>query len=303
MSKKLLISVFLCFLVCFSCSSEKKDWKNAASKHTITAFEDYLKLYPQGKFADEARLRIDSIYFEKAETTNTIEAYEKFLQRNSEGQYADRVRLKIEATYFGQAKTINSIEAYEDFLEKYPQGKIADEVKLRLDTLYFEQAFSVNSVKAYEDFLEKYPEGKFAEQARQKLEEIFPSFSKEKVLKITSLSSIVGTGEISFTKGSDPNTLKVTININAPVVDGMSCLGCGSLIRITPNLKVSINPFFTPMKFQGSNVSFNNMAMEGPNPADAAEFIVSGPQGATLKKEGNGFRLVTGEAHFLNTKK
>jgi hypothetical protein len=266
MNKKLLIPLFLCFLVFISCSSETKDWENTVSKNSITAYEDYLKLYPQGKFADEAKSRIETIYFEKAEAANTIRAYEEFLKRYSEGQSADSARSKIEAIYFEQAKSVNSIEAYEDFLERYPEGNSAD-------------------------------------QARQMLEEIFPSFSKEKVFKIESISSVAGTGEISFTKGSKPNTLKITINVTAPVVNGKTCLGCGSLIQIAPNLKVPINPFFTPMKQQGVSVSFKNMVLEGPNPADAVEFIVSGPQGATLKKEGNGFRLVKGEAHFLKTKK
>jgi hypothetical protein len=303
LNKKLLIPLFLCFLVFISCSGEKKNWENAISKNSIAAYEDYLELYPQGKFADEAKLRIETIYFEKAEATNTIKTYEDFLKRYSEGQFADRARSKIEAIYFDQAKSVNSVEAYEDFLKRYSEGQFADRARSEIEALLFDQAKTLNSVEAYEDFLEKYPEGKFADQARQMLEEIFPSFSKEKVFKIESISSVVGTGEVSFTKGSKPNTLKITINVTAPVVNGKTCLGCGSLIRIAPNLKVPIKPFFTPMKQQGESVSFNNMVLEGPNPTDAVEFIVSGPQGATLKKEGNGFRLVKGEAHFLKTKK
>jgi outer membrane protein assembly factor BamD (BamD/ComL family) len=303
MNKKLIISLFLCLLVFISCSSENKDWENTVSKNSITAYEDYLKLYPQGKFADEAKSRIETIYFEKAEATNTISAYEDFLKRYSEGQLADEARSNIEAIYFDQAKSVNSVEAYEDFLNRYSEGQFADRAHSKIEALLFDQAKSVNSVEAYEDFLEKYPDGKFTDQARQMLEKIFPSFSKEKAFKIESISSVVGTGEVSFTKGKKPNTLKITINVTAPVVNGKTCLGCGSLIRIAPNLKVPINPFFTPMKQQGVSVSFKNMVLEGPNPADAIEFIVSGPQGATLKKEGNGFRLVKGEAHFLKTKK
>jgi len=265
MNKKLLIPLLLCFLVFISCSGEKKDWKNAESENSITAYEDYLKQYPQGKFADEARSRIETIHFEKAETANTIEAYADFLKRYAEGDFADKARSKIEAIYFDQAKAANSIEAYEDFLKRYPEGEVAD-------------------------------------QARKMLEEIYPSFSREKVLRIESVSSVVGTGEVSFTKGSKPNTLKITINVTAPVVNGKTCMGCGILIRIAPNLKVPIEPFFTPMKQPGQSVSFKNMVLEGPTSAEAAEFIVSGPQGATLKKEGNGFRLVKGEAHFLKKK-
>jgi len=80
-------------------------------------------------------------------------------------------------------------------------------------------------------------------------------------------------------------------------------LGCGTLIRLAPNLQIPIKPFFTPMMQPGQSVSFKNMVLEGPAPPDAAEFIVSGPQGATLKKEGSAFRLVEGETNLLKKRK
>jgi uncharacterized protein YlxP (DUF503 family) len=269
MEAKMKIALFtpllLCLLVSISCSGEKKDWKNAQSENSITAYEDYLKQYPQGEFADEARSQIETIHFEKAETANTI-------------------------------------EAYADFLERYPQGELADRVRSTVQGIHFDKAKATNSVESYQDFLDKYPEGEIADQARKMLEEIYPSFSSQKVLRIESASSVVGTGEVSFTKGSKSNTLKITINVTAPVVNGKTCMGCGSLVQLAPNLKVPVKPFFTPMKQPGQSVSFINMVLEGPTSAEAAEFIVSGPPGATLKKEGNGFRLVKGEAHFLKKK-
>jgi len=266
MNKKALIPFLLCFLIFISCSAEKKDWENAESENSITAYEDYLKQYPQGKFADEGRSRIEAIQYEKAEATNTIEAYTDFLKRYAEGEFADRARSKVESIYFNETKITNSVEAYKDFLDRYPKGEVAD-------------------------------------RARKILEEIYPSFSREEVLIIESMSAVVGTGEISFMEGSKPDTLKITINVTAPVINGETCLGCGTLIRLAPNLQVPIKPFFTAMKWPGQSVSFKNMVSERPTHAEATEFIVSGPQGATLKKEGSGFRLVEGEANLLKKKK
>lgn len=134
MNKKLLVSLLLCIFIFFSCSGEKKDWKYAESENSITAYEDYLKKYPQGKFADEARSWIKTIYFEKAEAANTIEAYDDFLKRYVEGDFADKARSKIEAIYFDQAKAANSIEAYIDFLKRYPNNNFASEVEELLET-------------------------------------------------------------------------------------------------------------------------------------------------------------------------
>jgi len=265
MNKKLLVSMLLCFFVFFSCSTEKKGWEKAETANTITAYEEFLKLYPEGEFVDKAHSRIESIYFDEASAANTIASYEDFLKLYPEGEFADSAHSQIEAIYFDQAKAANSIEAYKDFLERYPKGEFADSVRLLL-------------------------------------EKIYPSFSKEKVLIIKSISSVVGKGEVSFTKGSKPNTLKITINVTVPVVNGKTCMGCGAIVRIAPNLKIPIKPWFVPTEFQGQSVTFTNSSFEGPTPADVTEFIVSGPQGATLKKEGKGFRLVEGEAHFLQKK-
>lgn len=297
MNKKLLIPLLLCFSVFISCSGEKKDWKNTESENSITAYEDYLKQYPQGKFADEARSRIETIHFEKAETANTIEAYDDFLKRYAEGDFADKARSKIEAIYFDQAKAANSIEAYEDFLKRYPEGELADSVQLIL-------------------------------------KKIQQSFSKEKVLKIKSISNYVGDGNILFEKGKEPNTLNFEINGVFKSFGDINkiCYFCVKTIRIAPNLRVPIylfnkKGFADIITRENGNIRQNyqletvtvagktHKRMKSPPVVDsveldpligkikfkieATEFIVSGPQGTTLKKEGNGFRLIEGEARLI----
>lgn len=52
----LIISIFL-----VSCSSEKSKWEEVKAKNTISTYEDFLKQYPQGEFADSARSMIKSL--------------------------------------------------------------------------------------------------------------------------------------------------------------------------------------------------------------------------------------------------
>jgi hypothetical protein len=108
----------------------------------------------------------------------------------------------------------------------------------------------------------------------------------------------VGKGEVSFMKGEEPGKLRVEIDGTVPVVEGKMCLGCVDIIRIGPNLKVATDPWFTDREHEGESVTLN-LALEGPILADATEFIVSGPDGVTLRKEGQGFLLVEGEAFLL----
>jgi len=200
------------------------------------------------------------------------------------------------------AKAENTIQAFEDFLKQHPKGQFADSAQSRIEAIYFEQAQTTNTIQAYEEFLKQYPEGKFVDEARSMLEEIYPSFLKDKVLKIKSISASVGKGEISFTTGKKPQTLRISINVRVPVVKGKMCMGCGERVRIAPDLRVPLDPWFTDSEHEGEEVIFENIVLEGPIPDDATEFIVSGPEGATLKKKGKGFLLVEGEAHFLQIK-
>jgi hypothetical protein len=125
-------------------------------------------------------------------------------------------------------------------------------------------------------------------------------FTIDKIVTIPSISSIVGEGVVSFTQGSEAGNLKITISGKTPVVNGKGCLFCVDKIEIGPNLIVPLDPFFMESDRPGASMSMD-MSLEGPNPENMTEYILSGPQGATLRKEGNGFFLVEGEAYYVQS--
>ena len=96
MNKKLIIPLLLCLLAFISCSGEKKDWRKAESESSISACEDFLKQYPQGKFADKARSRIEAIYFDQAKAANSINAYIDFLKRYPNTNFAKEIQELLE---------------------------------------------------------------------------------------------------------------------------------------------------------------------------------------------------------------
>lgn len=135
----------------------------------------------------------------------------------------------------------------------------------------------------------------------------YPTFSKEEILEFPSISAIVGEGTVVFAKGEEAGKLTVKINGTIPIVQGYWCICCVHTIRIEPNLQVPLRPFFddteappAPGGLISESMSLNDLVLLSPIPDDATEFIVSGSEGATLKKEGKGFRLVEGEAYFLD---
>lgn len=124
--------------------------------------------------------------------------------------------------------------------------------------------------------------------------------SKGKIVEVPSISPIVGQGKVFFKKGGKSGTLKAEANGTIPVVDGKSCIFCLDTIKIEPNLKVPLKPFFTESSHQGKSITVSNLSLEGPMvPEDTTALILSGPVGATLRKKGRGFLLVEGEAYLL----
>jgi hypothetical protein len=137
----------------------------------------------------------------------------------------------------------------------------------------------------------------------------YPSFSSEDVLEIPSISVSVGEGTVLFGEGEEPGKLRVEVDGKMPVVDGMFCLCCVDTIRIEPDLQVPLTPFFLDVEvaqFTGGllveSYEANQLVLSSPISDEATEFILSGPEGATLTKVGQGFMLVEGEAYFLQTK-
>ncbi len=131
-------------------------------------------------------------------------------------------------------------------------------------------------------------------------------FSKGEVVKIESISAIVGQGEAFFSNSEEPGMLNLGVDGTTPVVDGMSCLFCVNTVKIGPNTKVPLS-FLTERSEKGrhggkitESITVKNISLTGPRVADdATEYILSGDSGATLQKESNGFILLEGEAYYV----
>ncbi|MGB8951971.1 MAG: hypothetical protein WCC06_04815 [Candidatus Aminicenantales bacterium] len=67
MNRKSVILLFISFIF-LSCSLEKKDWEKARSANTKEAYEDFLERHPRSNFAPTASLKIEELYFRKAES-------------------------------------------------------------------------------------------------------------------------------------------------------------------------------------------------------------------------------------------
>jgi hypothetical protein len=144
-----------------------------------------------------------------------------------------------------------------------------------------------------------------------------------------SNSDATGDGEIFFEPGQRVNTLKITIRGEVPAdlnaETGAVCWFCVDTIRISPGLYVPVDFFGsfvidgsipvssgnmvnkykmeevdgvkrikTPMEIE--TITYTDMVLVYPIPAESNQLVLAGNQGATLQKDGKKLVLTEGDA-------
>lgn len=165
MNKKLIIPLFLCFLVFISCSSVKEDWQKAESENSVQAYQEFVVKHPNNTLAAEAKQKIMELSFAEAEAKETPQALNKFIIRFRKGPLVEKARRKLEDHYYQVAENKNTIVAYEKFVKRFPKSEHSEQAKAKMEAMYFEQAERVNTYASYRTFLDKYKKGKWAEKA------------------------------------------------------------------------------------------------------------------------------------------
>ncbi len=81
-------------------------WKAAKATNTITAYQDYLKRYPNAEFQEQAQaairaieqdlaIRKDDLAYQVAQEKNTVEGYQKYLKDYPEGRHKTEAAEKV----------------------------------------------------------------------------------------------------------------------------------------------------------------------------------------------------------------
>jgi formylglycine-generating enzyme required for sulfatase activity len=164
-------------------------WAGALAADTPEAVSEYLRLFPDGPEAGQARKwladrasALERADWEAALRANTIEAYTAHKRRYPSGVYTAEADKRLselqEVADFNAAVAQNTVAAYRGYLEKYPDGARAGEARSRLNALQaaaeeaqaWQSARTENTPAAYRRYLEAWPQGKHAAEATQLLE-------------------------------------------------------------------------------------------------------------------------------------
>ncbi|MET0409605.1 MAG: caspase family protein [Hyphomicrobium sp.] len=170
---------------------EERDWEKAQRSDTVGAYEDFCRLWPSGRFNEEALRKIDEIKeradFESAKKNKGIEDLRAFLDRWPEGEYkeeAEKILAERGAELAWQTTTKAmvsksafaddfSADVLRDFLLKFPSSKYIADVKRQLDAVekVHEAALDqTHSRSCYERYLANWPSGARRDHALRLLE-------------------------------------------------------------------------------------------------------------------------------------
>ncbi len=137
---------------------EKERYEAAVTKGTLAAFQEFLKQYPEGKYSQDVKNRIeDYSLWEEAKRTNTIQAYKQYLLTSQFKTFSTEANAAIEDLQsideWQRLKSSKSLTEIENFIKKYPKSSVLAEAERKVHELKGVQYYNNNELlKAYNEF-------------------------------------------------------------------------------------------------------------------------------------------------------
>lgn len=151
---------------------EKQKYESACKKGTLEAFQEYIKLYPKGKYATDVKNRIEDYnQWSEAVKTNTVEAYNNYIDSSKFKSFKENaIEAITELQSIDKWKSIQfskNIAEIEMFMKTYPKSSCIDRAQKRIHELNGVDFYLANDlINAYQEF--NKAGGKYAlEQANQ----------------------------------------------------------------------------------------------------------------------------------------
>jgi len=168
MSKFMVISLAL---IIFCCGGSDP-YQKAKRINTIDAYLQFIQENPQSEFIEVAKIKIDSLRFEKLALKDSTQLYEDFLTKYPDSNFRSRVETKLESLKYQNACYENTIQAYEAYLINYPHGKFRSQINDKLEHRIYQNACSLNTIQSYKNYLQNYPNGNHSELVRSNIQKL-----------------------------------------------------------------------------------------------------------------------------------
>jgi hypothetical protein len=137
---------------------EKMNYEKACQKGTIEAYNEYLKMYPHGKYVKEINNRIsDYDLWEKAKSANTIAGYNEYVNKSKCRIYVNQANEAIaelqSVSIWQIVKNSDKEENIEYFMQKYPKSSCIEAARKRIHEIKAVNYYKNGEfAKAYDEF-------------------------------------------------------------------------------------------------------------------------------------------------------
>ena len=101
-------------------------------QNTTEGYKEFISLYPDNMFAEDARQQIADLEFAPYKKAHTVEGYMEFKARYPDNPYCAECDPKIEQLECKRCEETDTVEAYKEFLSKYPDSASAERIQEKL---------------------------------------------------------------------------------------------------------------------------------------------------------------------------
>jgi tol-pal system protein YbgF len=109
--------------------------KEGSYKPSITAFESFLRDYPQSRYSDNAQYWLGEANYVSREYKTALDEFQKLIARYPESSKIAGARLKIGFTYFELKNWSAARDELQQVIKLYPDSTVAAKAQERLDRM------------------------------------------------------------------------------------------------------------------------------------------------------------------------
>ena len=163
---------------------ERSNYEKACHKNTLAAYNEYLSMYPKGKYVQDVRKRVVEIeskneqeLYDYATKVDTAQSYEAYLKKYPTGRFAQEARGRLEdMELWKKAKSANTIAAYKNYLnttKNKSYSQLANEAITDLESIEsWEHIHNSLSKSEIESFINRYPKSSRLQEANKRIDEL-----------------------------------------------------------------------------------------------------------------------------------
>jgi hypothetical protein len=193
---------------------EQQSWSALANTHDPSAYDAFLRAYPGGRFADQARSRAEELEWNALRNSRDLVALDRFLNKypqghNNSAAHALAAKLQQEEIDWQTAHNGKDPGALQSFLRNYPQSPYTEQARAELRKLQEPaeaHTQSSDEAQGVRSTLLRFSEA-FSQKDATELSALWPSLHKQELNKIKA----------SF---HDADSIRMDLKFTEPQIDG-----------------------------------------------------------------------------------